>query len=94
MKNKVIVVLGILALGASTLMAQSDEEETKGVFQGWAELLYRNVSVDGNQNKYGEDFDGLGDGVRIQNLDMIYDHADGKVLDHARLDMRGLGGDL
>ena len=60
---------------------------------GSAELLYRNVSVDGSMAKYNEDFNGLNSGMRIGNLDLDWTNPDLKIADYARLSMTGMGGD-
>ncbi|HXI01978.1 MAG TPA: hypothetical protein VNI57_02270 [Candidatus Saccharimonadales bacterium] len=61
--------------------------------EGSAELLYRNVSVDGSTAKYNEDFNGLNSGMRIGNLDLDWTNPDLKLADYARLTMTGMGGD-
>jgi hypothetical protein len=86
-----LIVVGVVGFGASA--AKADDQSRGGSLQGWVELLYRSVDVDGSSDKYNEDFDGLGDGMRVRNLGLIYDRSDGRLMDFARLDMRGLGGD-
>ena len=89
MKSMCLALIGLL-LFVTPALAQEDGE---GGFTGSVELLYRNVSQDGSTEKYDEDFDGLDSGTRLGSLSLNWTSSESNVLDYARLDATGLGGD-
>lgn len=85
------ILLCVSLLAISVALAQ--EEEAEKTFSGTVELLYRSVDTNGSQNKFDEDFNGLQDGARLGQVTLDWRSVDSKVLDHARLDLLGLGGE-
>lgn len=79
----------LLALVAAPALA----EDGDGGFEGSVEVVHRNVSVDGSQNKYYEDFDGLDSGARLSSLSLQWTDIDASGIDYAWIDASGLGGD-
>jgi hypothetical protein len=59
---------------------------------GSVEILYRNVSQNGSDEKYDEDID-LESGVRLGALELDWNDSGGSLVDYARLELNGLGGD-
>jgi len=80
-----------IAILAVVLPGLADDHDKK--LSGSVELLYRNVDVNGNDNKYDEDFDGAGSGVRLGSFSANWFDEDNGRFDYARLDLFGLGGD-
>jgi hypothetical protein len=79
-----VMVLALPAFGA-----EGDDER----FEGNVEILYRNVDTNGSERKYDEDFDGLDSGVRLSNLEFLWNAGDSKWIDFVHIDAAGLGGD-
>ncbi len=83
------LALAGLLLGADCGVRAEDEDKRSP--SGSVELVYRDVDRDGSRRKYDEDFDGLDSGVRLANLELDWSDLDSKLLDHARLELSGLG---
>ena len=81
-------VAGLLLPGPPALAEDGEDS-----FSGSVEVLYRNVSQDGSTEKYDEDFDGLDSGGRLANLSVNWLSDESGLLDYARLNVNGLGGD-
>ncbi len=82
-----IALAGLLLASLPALAADDDK------LSGSVELIYRSVSQDGSSQKYDEDFDGLSSGGRISNLSLNWLGDESDVVDYARLNVQGLGGD-
>jgi hypothetical protein len=83
-------LLLLLLLPWPTPLAAEDKDSD---LEGVVELLYRSVNVDGSQRKYDEDFDGLSSGARLGNLSLNWLNESSNLIDYARLDANGLGGE-
>lgn len=83
------IFLGGCVLFIHPAMAQEKKEN----LEGYIDLLYRSVSVDGSSRKYEEDFDGLDSGGRIGALTLNWDQLNSEFADYASLNLAGLGGD-
>jgi hypothetical protein len=85
------LVLALLAVAlALPVVAQ---EEDGAVLEGYVDVLYRAINVNGSERKFNEDFDGLGDGARIGELSLNWSKLDLGMVDYFRIDLEGLGGD-
>jgi hypothetical protein len=80
-----------LAAGLATLPAFGENGDEDKV-SGSVEILYRNVSQGGSTEKFEEDLD-LESGVRLGSLNLDFDNTGGTLVDYARLEATGLGGD-
>ena len=86
-----ILVIGLVGLlGIVPSFAADDEKDG---LEGSVEIAYRNLSVDGSQQKFDEDYDGLSSGTFLSNLSLNWMQSDSNVLDFARIDLTGLGGE-
>jgi hypothetical protein len=83
-----LLLLLLLAWSAPSAADDKDSE-----LEGVVELLYRSVNVNGSQRKYDEDFNGLGSGARLGNLSLNWLSESSNLIDYARLDANGLGGE-
>lgn len=80
-------------VAAACLLTPAWAEDGERTVDGWIEILFRNVSVDGADARYDEDFDGLGSGTRLGGASIDYRNPEGGALDFVRFDAQGLGGD-
>jgi predicted CXXCH cytochrome family protein len=87
--RKGCIALIMLLLVSIPVVAEEDE---KGL-TGSVEVLYRNVNQNGSTAKFNEDFDGLSTGGRLGSLSLNWVDEDSELVDYARLDAYGLGGD-
>ena len=56
----------LIALASFALPAMADEGD--GALEGEVDIAYRNVSIDGSERKYDEDYDGLESGFFLGSL--------------------------
>ena len=82
-------LLAIAMLGAPALRAAGDEKP----FSGGLDVGYRNVTVDGNEDKYREDVNLADDALRLFGLDLAWHPGEGGWLglDELTLDAANLG---
>jgi hypothetical protein len=91
-------LLLILALGASVVGAAegpdaSSDPKTPPAVTGGIEVGYRDVSVDGNEDKYREDVNLPDNAFRVFGLDLAWQPENNGAIDTLTLDAQGLGGE-
>ncbi len=91
-RHRIVPALCALLCGL-LVSSPSSGEDGEIQFSGSAEFLYRNVSQDGSEEKYNEDFDGLSSGARLGSVSLDWTNLGSVFADYARVDLHGLGGD-
>jgi len=89
-----IVLVSAFVLGLGLFVSPAATAEEDGSFDGRFVIGYRDISVDGQTNKYREDIN-LDDGPRLMDLDfsLTPDGTLGEFVDRIQLDIDELGGE-